>query len=65
LKLQSLVRIVYRLGNLGIVLVGMQRFEEATTAFQGAVAIFRETGDRHREGTALNNLELLRVAQQT
>ena len=34
----------------------MGRFEEAITAYQDAAAIFRETGDRHGEGIALNNL---------
>ena len=34
----------------------MQRFEEAITAFQSAVAIFQNTGERHREGVALGNL---------
>ena len=34
----------------------MRRFEEAITAHQDAAAIFRETGDRHGEGRALDNL---------
>jgi tetratricopeptide (TPR) repeat protein len=34
----------------------VRRFDEAITAHQTAAAIYRETGDRHREGTALNNL---------
>ena len=34
----------------------MQRFEEAITAHQDAAEIFRETGDRHGLGMALNNL---------
>jgi len=34
----------------------MQRFEEAITSYQQALAIRRETGDRHGEGQALNNL---------
>jgi hypothetical protein len=38
----------------------VQRFEEAITAYQDAVAIFRETGDRHRESIALGNLEAAR-----
>jgi tetratricopeptide (TPR) repeat protein len=46
------------LGNLGLALVEVRRFEEAVTAHQDAAAIFRETGDRHREGMALNNLGL-------
>jgi tetratricopeptide (TPR) repeat protein len=32
------------------------RFEEAITACQDAAAIYRETGDRHGEGHALDNL---------
>ena len=36
----------------------MRRFEEAISAHQDAAAIYRETGDRHREGVALNNLGL-------
>jgi hypothetical protein len=31
--------------------------------FQDAAAIYRETCDRHGEGTALNNLELDRTGQ--
>ena len=34
----------------------VRRFEEAITAHQDAAAIYRETGDRHGEGMALNNL---------
>jgi tetratricopeptide (TPR) repeat protein len=34
----------------------VRRFDEAITAHQDAAAIFRETGDRHSEGSALNNL---------
>ena len=34
----------------------VRRFEEAISAHQDAAAIYRETGDRHWEGTALNNL---------
>jgi Tetratricopeptide repeat len=51
------------LNNLGLALREVRRFEEAITAHQDAAAIYRETGDRHREGTALNNLELDRAAQ--
>jgi tetratricopeptide (TPR) repeat protein len=40
----------------------VQRSEEAITAHQAVVAIFRETGDPNNEGTALNNLA---VALQT
>ena len=34
----------------------MRRFEEAITAYQDAAAIYREIGDRHGEGMALDNL---------
>ena len=44
------------LTNLGLALQEVRRFEEAITAHQDAAAIFRETGDRHSEGAALNNL---------
>ena len=46
------------LSNLGAALAEVRRFEEAIRAHQDAAAIFRETGDRHREGMALNNLGL-------
>ena len=46
------------LNNLGIALREVRRFDEAITAHQDAAAIFRETGDRHGEGTALTNLGL-------
>jgi Tetratricopeptide repeat len=36
----------------------VRRFVEAITAHQDAVAIFRETGDRHGEGLALTGLGL-------
>ena len=52
------------LGNLGIALQEVERFEEAITAHREAAAIFRETGDRHREGVALANLEAARATQQ-
>ena len=44
--------------NLGLALVEVRRFEEAISAHRDAAAIFRETGDRRREGRALNNLGL-------
>ncbi len=44
------------LSNLGIALQEVRRFEEAITAHQEAAAIYRETGDRYREGMALTNL---------
>ena len=44
-------------------LAEVRRFEEAIAAHRDAAAIYRETGDRHREGLALNNLELDRVEQ--
>jgi tetratricopeptide (TPR) repeat protein len=34
----------------------VQRFEEASAAFQHAADIYRETGDHHGEGMALDNL---------
>ena len=46
------------LGDLGVALVAVRRFDEAITAHQDAIAIYRETGDRHREGRALNDLGL-------
>ncbi|WP_260616467.1 tetratricopeptide repeat protein, partial [Streptomyces sp. WAC05950] len=36
----------------------MRRFEEAIGAHTEAAAMFREFGDRHREGQALGNLGL-------
>ena len=36
----------------------MRRFEEAITAHHAAAAIYRETGDRHGEGLALEGLGL-------
>ena len=44
------------LDNLGLVLQGAGRLEEAITAHRDAAAIFGETGDRHGEATALTNL---------
>jgi tetratricopeptide (TPR) repeat protein len=41
-----------------VALRNARRFEEAIAAPQDAAVIFRETGDRHREGMALNNLGL-------
>ncbi len=41
----------------------MRRFEEAITAHQDAATIYQETGDRHGEGMALNNLEKDRTAK--
>ena len=53
------------LNNLGLALREVGRVEEAITAHQDAAAILRETGDQHREGIALNNLESDRTAQRT
>jgi len=39
----------------------VRRFAEAITAHQEAVAIFRETGNQHHEGKALDNLEIARA----
>ena len=36
----------------------MRRFDEAITAHQDAAAIFRDTGDRHGQGLALEGLGL-------
>jgi hypothetical protein len=49
------------LGNLGMALVEVRRFEEAISAHRGAAAICRETGDRHREGVTLGNLGMALV----
>jgi hypothetical protein len=35
----------------------VRRFDQAITAHQDAAAIFRETGDQHREGQTLNSLK--------
>ena len=35
----------------------VRRFDEAITACQDAAAIYRETGDRHREDITVNNLK--------
>jgi tetratricopeptide (TPR) repeat protein len=44
------------LNNLGAALQEVQRFKEAITAHQDAATIYRETGDRHGQGSALVNL---------
>jgi tetratricopeptide (TPR) repeat protein len=44
------------LNNLSLALREVGRLEEAITAHRDAVAIYRETGDRHREGGALTSL---------
>ena len=46
------------LNNLGIAYGELRRFEEAIGCYQEALAICRETGDRHGEGQTLNNLGL-------
>ena len=46
---------------LGGALQGVGQFVEAITACQDAAAIFRESGDRHREGVALSPLGLALV----
>jgi hypothetical protein len=51
------------LGNLGLALHGVRRFDEAITAHQNAAAIYRETGDRHNEGIARQSLEHDRAAR--
>ncbi|MGV9365556.1 tetratricopeptide repeat protein, partial [Amycolatopsis sp. NPDC003731] len=44
--------------NLGLALRAARRFDEAITAHQRAVDIYRELGDDHGEGQAWNNLGL-------
>ena len=46
------------LGNLGVTLEQLRRFEEAITTESAAATIFRQIGDRWREGIALTNLGL-------
>lgn len=43
---------------MGLALLKMGCVEEAITAYQNAADFFQETGDRHGEATALNNLGL-------
>jgi hypothetical protein len=38
-----------------------ERFQDAIAVGRDAVAIFRETGDRHRKGIQLSNLGLARL----
>jgi tetratricopeptide (TPR) repeat protein len=50
---------------MGNALQEMRRFEEAISAHRSAAALYRETGDRHREGGVLNNLGIaLRMVRQ-
>jgi hypothetical protein len=42
----------------------VRRFDEAITACQDAIAIYRETGNQYREGIMRENLERARAAQQ-
>ena len=51
------------LNNFGVALVEVRRFEEAITAHQDAAAIYRETGDRHRESSALEDLATAQAAR--
>ena len=44
------------LNNVGLALAEVRRFGEAIPAYRDAVAIFCETGDRCREGSALAGL---------
>jgi tetratricopeptide (TPR) repeat protein len=44
------------LDSLGIALGRLRRVEEAISAHQEAIAIYRETGDRNSEGVALGDL---------
>jgi hypothetical protein len=50
------------LTSLGLALAEVGRFEEAITACQDAAAIYRETGDRHRERTTLEDLARAQAA---
>jgi hypothetical protein len=47
------------LGNLGNAYQELRRFEEAIGCYWESLTIFRETGDRHGESAALNNLGLV------
>ena len=47
------------LGNLGTVYHYRDRWDEAIECYEQVLAIFRELGDRHSEGTALMNLGLV------
>jgi hypothetical protein len=53
------------LEGLGLALHAARRSGEAITVYQDAIAIYRQTGDRYREGMALNHLERARTAQPT
>ncbi|WP_410575751.1 tetratricopeptide repeat protein [Amycolatopsis sp. cmx-4-61] len=44
--------------NLGLALRATRRFDEAITAHQLAIGIYRDVGDQHGEGQAWNNLGL-------
>src|SRR5262249_38016220 len=44
---------------LGLTLLQVERFDEAGDAFQQALNICRDHGDRYREGRALNGLGLV------
>jgi tetratricopeptide (TPR) repeat protein len=50
------------LNNLGGALIGLGRYDEALTAYQDAIGIFRETGNRPREEAALESLTAVRGA---
>ena len=49
-RLGDRTREAIALGHLGNALVQVRRYEEAVTACQDAATIYRQTGDRHREG---------------
>jgi hypothetical protein len=42
----------------------VRRFDEAITAWQDTAAIYRETGDRHGEDNALENLDGAQAARE-
>lgn len=51
----------HTVNGLGEVYREQERLEEAITCYQQALAIPREEGDRHVEGTAMNNLGITKV----
>ena len=52
------------LGHLSMALREVRWLEEAISTYQDEGMTFRETGDRHREGIALDNIEIARAAQE-
>jgi hypothetical protein len=52
------------LTSLGGALRQVRRFDDAIAACQDAVAIYRQDGDRHGEGIALNQAQLAQNQHQ-